>query len=215
MRDRNTQEQPRSGGRLRAMYPGGRAGPAARWLSRFWAVVFGVGLAPRRWVTLEVAGRRSGHLTRFPLGMADWQGEWYLVPMLGGRCNWVQNVRARAVRPAGLHLAGNRRIGGRVPSPGDRAGPGQHGGGSTGSVTGTVVIAGDQVNTASFGINLTAIRVSGKQQPQVAISLATGRYPDAALALARPVTLPAGFATGRTVPFTGPAEFTLRGWRAR
>ena len=44
--------------------------------------------------TLEVAGRCSGRLTRFPLGMADWQGEWYLVPMLGGRCNWVQNVRA-------------------------------------------------------------------------------------------------------------------------
>jgi polyisoprenoid-binding protein YceI len=84
-------------------------------------------------------------------------------------------------------------------------------GGSTGSVTGTVVIAGDQVNTASFGINLTTIRVSGKQQPDVAISLATGRYPEAALALARPVTLPAGFATGRTVTFTAPAEFTLRG----
>ncbi len=84
-------------------------------------------------------------------------------------------------------------------------------GGSTGSVTGTVVIAGDQVNTASFGINLTTIRVSGKQQPQVAISLATGRYPEAALALARPVPLPAGFATGRTVTFTAPAEFNLRG----
>ncbi len=94
MRDRNTREPPSSGGRLRAMYRGGRAGPAARRLSRLWAVVFGLGLAPRRWVTLEVAGRRSGHLTRFPLGMADWRGEWYLVPMLGERCNWVQNVRA-------------------------------------------------------------------------------------------------------------------------
>ncbi len=94
MRDRNTQEQPGSGGWLRAMYPGGRAGPAARWLSRLWAVVFGLGLAPRRWVTLEVAGRRWGRVTRFPLGMADWKGECYLVPMLGERCNWVQNVRA-------------------------------------------------------------------------------------------------------------------------
>ncbi len=84
-------------------------------------------------------------------------------------------------------------------------------GGSTGSVTGTVVIAGEQVNTASFGINLTTIRVSGKRQPQVAISLATGRYPEAALALTRPVPLPAGFATGRTVTFTCPAEFSLRG----
>ena len=56
--------------------------------------MFGVGLAPKRWVTLEVAGRRSGRVTRFPLGMADWDGQWYLVPMLGEHCNWVQNVRA-------------------------------------------------------------------------------------------------------------------------
>jgi hypothetical protein len=26
--------------------------------------------------------------------MADWQGQWYLVPMLGEGCNWVRNVRA-------------------------------------------------------------------------------------------------------------------------
>jgi F420H(2)-dependent quinone reductase len=94
MRDSNIREQLRSGGRLRAMYPDGRAGPAARRLSRLWAMVFGLGLAPRRWVTLEVAGRRSGRVTRFPLGMADWQGEWYLVPMLGERCHWVRNVQA-------------------------------------------------------------------------------------------------------------------------
>jgi YceI-like domain len=84
-------------------------------------------------------------------------------------------------------------------------------GGSTGAVAGTVVIAGDQVNAASFGINLTTLRVSGKPQPQVATSLATGRYPEAALTLAKPVTLPAGLAAGRTVTFAAPAEFTLRG----
>ncbi len=72
----------------------GRAGPAARRLSRLWAVRFGLGLAPRRWVTIEVAGRRSGRVTQFPLGMADWNGDWYLVPMLGDRSNWAQNVRA-------------------------------------------------------------------------------------------------------------------------
>jgi len=82
------------GARLRAMYPGGRAGTAARRLSRLWAAVFGLGLAPRRWVTLEVTGRRTGRVTRFPLGMADWNGEWYLVPMLGEQSNWVRNVRA-------------------------------------------------------------------------------------------------------------------------
>jgi polyisoprenoid-binding protein YceI len=79
---------------LRAMYRGGRADATARRFARLWAVVFGLGLAPRRWVTLEVPGRRSGRITRFPLGMADVGGEWYLVPMLGEQCNWVQNVRA-------------------------------------------------------------------------------------------------------------------------
>jgi hypothetical protein len=79
---------------LRAMYRGGRANATARRFARLWAVVFGLGLAPRRWVALEVAGRRSGRLVRFPLGMADRDGQWYLVPMLGGQCNWVQNVRA-------------------------------------------------------------------------------------------------------------------------
>ncbi len=85
---------PFSAAGLRAMYRDGRAGPAARRLARFWAAVFALGLAPRRWVTLEVPGRRSGTITRFPLGLADVDGRWYLVPMLGAGCNWVQNARA-------------------------------------------------------------------------------------------------------------------------
>jgi hypothetical protein len=79
---------------LRAMYLGGKGNPTARRFARFWARYFALGLAPRRWVTLEVAGRRSGRTVRFPLGMADWGGRWYLVPMLGGACNWVKNVGA-------------------------------------------------------------------------------------------------------------------------
>ena len=84
--------------RLRAMYAGGRAGPGARWYARLWAAAFGLGLSPRRWVTLEVAGRRTGRVARFPLGMADWDGQWYLVSMLGEDCNWVRNVRAASGR---------------------------------------------------------------------------------------------------------------------
>lgn len=80
--------------RLRAMYPGGRGDRVARRFACLWAGVFSQGLAPRRWVTLEVRGRRSGRTVRFPLGMADWQGHWYLVSMLGEQCNWVCNVRA-------------------------------------------------------------------------------------------------------------------------
>jgi deazaflavin-dependent oxidoreductase (nitroreductase family) len=80
--------------RLRAMYAGGHGNVAARRFSRCWARVFDLGILPRRWVTLEVTGRRSGQTRRFPLGMADFQGRWYLVPMLGERCQWVRNVRA-------------------------------------------------------------------------------------------------------------------------
>lgn len=76
------------------MYASGRADPPARRLAKIWATVFALGLAPRRWVTLEVTGRRSGQPTRFPLGMARLDGRWYLVSMLGERCNWVENVRA-------------------------------------------------------------------------------------------------------------------------
>ena len=79
---------------LRSMYPDGQADARARRLSRLWATAFGLGLGPRRWVSLEVTGRKSGRIVRFPLGMADWAGQWYLVSMLGERCNWVLNVRA-------------------------------------------------------------------------------------------------------------------------
>jgi F420H(2)-dependent quinone reductase len=79
---------------LRAMYAGGRGNATARRFARWWAGVLGAGLAPRRWVTLEVVGRSTGRPARFPLGMADWEGHWYLVSMLGNDCNWVRNVRA-------------------------------------------------------------------------------------------------------------------------
>jgi hypothetical protein len=85
---------PLSDDTLRAMYLGGHADTTARRFTRVWAAVFGLGLLPRRWVTLEVAGRRSGRITRFALRMADWNRQWYLVPMLGEHCNWVENVRA-------------------------------------------------------------------------------------------------------------------------
>ncbi|MBK6870260.1 MAG: nitroreductase family deazaflavin-dependent oxidoreductase [Kineosporiaceae bacterium] len=75
------------------MYAGGRGNATARRYARVWAWVFRLGLQPRRWVTLEVPGRVSGRLTRFPLGMADLDGHWYLVSMLG-ECNWTRNVRA-------------------------------------------------------------------------------------------------------------------------
>ena len=49
---------------------------------------------PGRLVTLEVPGRRSGRVISFPLVVADYQGEHYLVAMLGQNVNWVRNLRA-------------------------------------------------------------------------------------------------------------------------
>ncbi|MDQ2756663.1 MAG: nitroreductase family deazaflavin-dependent oxidoreductase [Actinomycetota bacterium] len=92
--------------RLRRMYSGGRADRTAIRFARLWSRVFALGLQ-RRWVTLEVRGRRTGEPTRFPLGMADLDGQWFLVSMLGERCNWVRNVRAAGGRAVLVH--GRRR----------------------------------------------------------------------------------------------------------
>jgi deazaflavin-dependent oxidoreductase (nitroreductase family) len=75
------------------MYATGRGNATARRFARFWARIIVSGLLPKRWVTLEVRGRRSGEMRRFPLGMADVDGRWYLVSMLG-ECAWTRNVRA-------------------------------------------------------------------------------------------------------------------------
>jgi F420H(2)-dependent quinone reductase len=80
--------------RLRAMYRGGQGNTTARRFARLWAMVFGWGVLPRRWVTLQVPGRRSGRTTSFPLGLAFHNGDRFLVSMLGDGCNWVRNVRA-------------------------------------------------------------------------------------------------------------------------
>lgn len=79
----------------RAMYAGGRANRSARRFARVWGYVFASGVGPRRWVRLEVPGRRTGRTQRIPIGLADVHGRWYAVSMLG-ECNWVRNLRANA-----------------------------------------------------------------------------------------------------------------------
>ena len=78
-----------------AMYRGQRPGRAARAINRLTAWQHAAGLlAPRRAVTLEVTGRRSGRVISFPVVIADLDGDRYLVAMLGEQANWVRNVRA-------------------------------------------------------------------------------------------------------------------------
>jgi len=88
---------------LRAMYAGGRGNSTARRFARVWAWVFGRGIAPKRWVTLEVPGRRSGKVTRFPIGLAYFDGRTYAASMLGESCNWVKNLRAAEGRAVLRH----------------------------------------------------------------------------------------------------------------
>jgi deazaflavin-dependent oxidoreductase (nitroreductase family) len=46
------------------------------------------------WATLEVVGRKSGRTISLPVVMLLFNGERYLVSMLGEDANWVRNVRA-------------------------------------------------------------------------------------------------------------------------
>jgi hypothetical protein len=62
------------------MYRGGRRGSLARVMNRMSEMQFSAGLfSPKRATTLEVPGRRTGRVTSFPVVVADYHGERYLV----------------------------------------------------------------------------------------------------------------------------------------
>jgi hypothetical protein len=67
----------------------------ARVLNRVAAIQQSAGiLSPARAITLEVAGRRAGHLVPFAVMVAEYGHERYLVSMLGNEANWVRDIRA-------------------------------------------------------------------------------------------------------------------------
>jgi deazaflavin-dependent oxidoreductase (nitroreductase family) len=76
------------------MYRSGRPNRLARALNGIWRLVGVAGLPPHRLNTLEVRGRRTGKLRSFPVVVADYEDDRYLVAMLGEGANWVANVRA-------------------------------------------------------------------------------------------------------------------------
>jgi deazaflavin-dependent oxidoreductase (nitroreductase family) len=79
---------------LRWLYKGGRPNTFARVQNRLSALAFAAGLLPGRAGALEVRGRCSGRTVTFPVALADYDGERYLVSMLGRDTNWVRNLRA-------------------------------------------------------------------------------------------------------------------------
>ena len=78
----------------RWMYRGGRPNGLTRLINLGWAVIHALGIMPDYLVTLEVVGRQSGKMIRFPLVMTILHGERYLVSMLGTDANWVRNIKA-------------------------------------------------------------------------------------------------------------------------
>ena len=87
----------------RWQYRRGRPNLVARIQNRAWAVLHSLGIQPGRLVTLEVAGRKTSKILRFPLAMTVLNGERYLVAMLGERTNWVRNVRAAGGKARLVH----------------------------------------------------------------------------------------------------------------
>jgi len=76
------------------MYGGKRPNRIAALLNRGTAAVVAAGIGPNRIARLEVRGRRTGRRLAFPVVIADYEGQRYLVAMLGEEANWVRNVRA-------------------------------------------------------------------------------------------------------------------------
>jgi hypothetical protein len=105
---------------VRWLYRGGRPSWFARVQNRLSAVAFAAGIMPRRVAELQVRGRSTGRVIRLPVVIADYEGERYLVSMLGEDVNWVRNVRAAGGRAVLRH---GRREAVRLQavSPPDRA----------------------------------------------------------------------------------------------
>jgi F420H(2)-dependent quinone reductase len=78
----------------RWMYSGKRRNRVAKLLNRVDATAAAAGIGPKRLAKLEVRGRRSGRRLSFPVVIAEYEGQRYLVAMLGREANWVRNVRA-------------------------------------------------------------------------------------------------------------------------
>ena len=81
-------------GVLRFFYRNWRPTRFGRIWSRGFAWIAGLGLTPPILVSLLVRSRHDGHLCPAILVAANYQGQRYLVSMLGEASEWVQNVRA-------------------------------------------------------------------------------------------------------------------------
>jgi len=88
---------------LRWAYRGGRPNRLVRAQNRLGTLAAGAGIWPSRLAVLQVQGRKSGRTVSLPVVIADYEGQRYLVSMLGARSNWIRNVASAGGRADLLH----------------------------------------------------------------------------------------------------------------
>jgi deazaflavin-dependent oxidoreductase (nitroreductase family) len=79
---------------LRVFYSGWRPTRLGKLVNAITAWLSALGLTPPVVATLQVKGRTSGRLHSTVLVVVRYNGQRYLVSMLGDRSEWVRNVRA-------------------------------------------------------------------------------------------------------------------------
>jgi hypothetical protein len=77
----------------RWQYRDGRPNRSARVVSRLLGIAFAA-IGSNRAATIEVRGRKTGRKISFPVAIVAYEGDRYLVAMLGDKTNWVRNLRA-------------------------------------------------------------------------------------------------------------------------
>ena len=88
---------------LRWLYRAGRPNVFARMQNRASAAAFAMGIWPRRAAALEVRGRVSGRVISLPVVIVDYEGERYLVSMLGENVDWVRNAKSAGGEAVLIH----------------------------------------------------------------------------------------------------------------
>ena len=99
----------------RWLYRGGRPNALAKAMNRFSAALFARAPLPASMARVEVVGRRSGTVIAFPMVIADYEGERYLVSMLGEGTTTSPAVVVGLVALAATGLAAALVLAGRHP----------------------------------------------------------------------------------------------------
>ena len=81
-------------GLLRYLYRGWQPTLLGRITTRLWAWMVELGLLPKLLISLRTRDRQSGRPRAHVLAPVTFEGQRYLVSMLGEGSNWVQDIRA-------------------------------------------------------------------------------------------------------------------------